>query len=798
MFCQTDRWAEKTYFGQLIGHVDIGFSDSERKEIAGRLALLSCESSLHLSSRNGIPYTWVAPGMVVEVTCHELLTLKADGEHIRKPRITYSADTGWNPLGKHASISMRDAVFIRMRDDKPVNSTDLRWSQVTDIAPIGITGSVSLPVSEIIRREVYAKRSRSGGMAIRKLLVWKTNKDAADSRYPAYAAIFTDYSPSRIEPLQTELKTASTLEKIISVTQEWLDVNTGRGWECMASMGIEMPDIVVKDSTKVNILASPHVLSISFARSSSPTFPIVRKRLDGFTDIGEVIIITDESGKESWFELRITGGIIEHFRRITNIISIIRRWKSMEISLDGEMLDKYAIDDTINRIDEIRRCWMRRKSSGSSGCMKDTSIGCRCLSIIPSDRYLSGAYMNEPQWFTVGSFDGKQVNIDKDGLISQMDRKKNELLECCPCFSKDRIKMAINQLPDMLSSDNAGYHLIFRRDDGTPAWVWPEQAPLPPRLVERGVMPNQSRQQEHGVYIGGGNQSIMQSIPHKSRHMPPTTYADICGQDEAVEAVRDMIELPMRHAHLFEAVGVSPRPGGIILAGPPGTGKTLLARAVAGECGAHLEIISGPELLSPYVGATEQALRDVFERAAKNAPSVILFDEIDSIAPSRATADAHHQQSMVTQLLTLLDGLESRNGISVLATTNRPTSIDAALRRPGRFDRVVWMKLPDANGRAAILRRYLNPLRLDPCIKMDGYAIELASMTAGASGADLEYLCQTAARICVKEMISSDVSTDSITISRYHFEKALISLGYITVIPDRFIPVTSVPAVQAG
>ena len=448
----------------------------------------------------------------------------------------------------------------------------------------------------------------------------------------------------------------------------------------------------------------------------------------------------------------------------------------MEISLNGETLDKYAIDDTINRIDEIRKCWMRRKSSGTSGCMKDTLIGCRCLSIIPSERYLSGAYINEPQWFTVGSFDGKQVNIDKDILISQMDRKKNELLECCPCFSKDRIRMAIHHLPNILSSDNAGYHLIFKRDDGTPAWVWPEQAPLPPRLVERRVMPNQSRQQEHGVYIGGGNQSIMQSIPHNSRHIPPTTYADICGQDEAVEAVRDMIELPMRHAHMFEAVGVSPRPGGIILAGPPGTGKTLLARAVAGECGAHLEIISGPELLSPYVGATEHALRDIFERAAKHAPSVILFDEIDSIAPSRSTADAHHQQSMVAQLLTLLDGLESRNGISVLATTNLPKSIDAALRRPGRFDRVVWMKLPDENGRTAILRRYLNPLRLEPCIDVESIATELASMTDGASGADLEYLCQTAAVLCVKDAVSTGASMDMLTISKHHFDSALASI----------------------
>ena len=223
-------------------------------------------------------------------------------------------------------------------------------------------------------------------------------------------------------------------------------------------------------------------------------------------------------------------------------------------------------------------------------------------------------------------------------------------------------------------------------------------------------------------------------------------------------------------------VGVSPRPSGIILAGPPGTGKTLLARAVAGECGAHLEVVSGPELLSPYVGATEQALREVFERAAKHAPSVILFDEIDSIAPSRATADAYHQQSMVAQLLALLDGLESRAGVFALATTNRPKAIDAALRRPGRFDRVVWMKLPDVDGRTAILRRYLKPLRLDSSIDVESIATELSSMTDGASGADLEYLCQTAARICVKEAIRLGLSPESMTICRSHLEVALLTL----------------------
>ena len=254
--------------------------------------------------------------------------------------------------------------------------------------------------------------------------------------------------------------------------------------------------------------------------------------------------------------------------------------------------------------------------------------------------------------------------------------------------------------------------------------------------------------------------------------LPRATYADVRGQDAAVEAVRDLIELPMKHAALFEAVGATAKPSGVILAGPPGTGKTLLARAAAGECGAHLEIVSGPELLNPYVGATEQALRDVFDRARQKAPSLILLDELDGLAPSRADADAHHQRSVVAQLLALLDGLQSRAGIYVLATTNRPRAIDPALRRPGRFDRVVWMKRPDARGRADILAHYLKPLRLSADLTIATLAADLAAATPGASGADLEHLCQTAARICVKEAVDRGPNTPP-KIAHRHFQKAL-------------------------
>jgi AAA+ superfamily predicted ATPase len=253
-----------------------------------------------------------------------------------------------------------------------------------------------------------------------------------------------------------------------------------------------------------------------------------------------------------------------------------------------------------------------------------------------------------------------------------------------------------------------------------------------------------------------------------------TRYSDVLGQTAAVEAARDLIELPLKHADLFLWIGAKPIGRGIILAGPPGTGKTLLARAVAGECGAHIEIVNGPALLSKWVGETEAAIRDVFERAKKFAPAVILFDEIDSIAPSRSAESAQHQVSTVAQLLVLLDGIEARGQIFVLATTNRPEHVDVALRRPGRFDQVVWMGLPDEHGRADIFEHYLRPLKLDRELSPDRLAAELASATNGMTGADIAYLCQRAAMCCVKDAARATVQDQTdIAIARHHFDAAL-------------------------
>merc|ERR1712066_1108543 len=180
-------------------------------------------------------------------------------------------------------------------------------------------------------------------------------------------------------------------------------------------------------------------------------------------------------------------------------------------------------------------------------------------------------------------------------------------------------------------------------------------------------------------------------------------YDDIGGCRKQLAQIKEMVELPLRHPGLFKAIGVKP-PRGILLFGPPGTGKTLMARAVANETGAFFFLINGPEIMSKMAGESESNLRKAFEEAEKNAPAIVFIDELDSIAPKREKTNGEVERRIVSQLLTLMDGLKQRAHVVVMAATNRPNSIDPALRRFGRFDREVDIGIPDAVGRLEILR----------------------------------------------------------------------------------------------
>ncbi len=218
------------------------------------------------------------------------------------------------------------------------------------------------------------------------------------------------------------------------------------------------------------------------------------------------------------------------------------------------------------------------------------------------------------------------------------------------------------------------------------------------------------------------------------------TYDDIGGMKDVIMKVREMIELPLKHPELFERLGIEP-PKGVLLYGPPGTGKTLLAKAVANEAEAAFFTINGPEIMSKWYGQSEENLRKIFEDAKKNAPSIIFIDEIDAIAPKRDEVSGETERRVVAQLLTLMDGLEERGRVIVIGATNRPNAIDPALRRPGRFDREIEVKVPDRNGRKEILQIHTRNMPLADDVDLD----KLADLTHGFVGADLAALAREAA-----------------------------------------------------
>jgi len=242
------------------------------------------------------------------------------------------------------------------------------------------------------------------------------------------------------------------------------------------------------------------------------------------------------------------------------------------------------------------------------------------------------------------------------------------------------------------------------------------------------------------VVAGNTKVEVLAQAREVETGVPMVTYEDVGGLYEEVQKVREMVELPLRHPELFERLGIEP-PKGVLLHGPPGCGKTLLAKAVANEAEANFYSINGPEVMSKFYGESEERLRQVFKLAQENAPSIIFIDEVDAIAPKREEVSGEVEKRVVSQLLTLMDGLESRGQVVVIAATNRPNAVDPALRRPGRFDREIEIGIPDRRGRLEILQIHTRNMPLDGSVNLE----RIAEITYGYTGADLSALCKEAA-----------------------------------------------------
>ena len=262
---------------------------------------------------------------------------------------------------------------------------------------------------------------------------------------------------------------------------------------------------------------------------------------------------------------------------------------------------------------------------------------------------------------------------------------------------------------------------------------------------------------EKGIALRGGTAQV--------------AYEDIGGLKDEIQKVREMIELPLRHPEIFEKLGIE-APKGILLHGPPGTGKTLLAKAVASESNSHFISISGPEIMSKFYGESEARLREIFKEAREKAPSIIFIDEIDSIAPKREEVTGEVERRVVSQLLSVMDGLEARGKVIVIAATNRPNALDTALRRPGRFDREIEIKVPDKRGRLEILQIHTHNMPLDTDVNQD----RVAAVTHGFVGADLEYLCKEAAMKCLRRLLP-ELNLEDEKIPPETLEKLVITMN---------------------
>ncbi len=292
----------------------------------------------------------------------------------------------------------------------------------------------------------------------------------------------------------------------------------------------------------------------------------------------------------------------------------------------------------------------------------------------------------------------------------------------------------------------------------------------------------QSTQPKGPVLINDETEVLLlnEVVDPNTTNVCQVSYDDIGGIKKQLGKIREMIELPLRHPEFFEHLGVEP-PKGVLLYGPPGTGKTLIAKAVATESGAHIITLKGPEIMSRYVGGAEEKLRAMFKEADENAPAIIFIDEIDAIAPIREEVSGDVEKRVVAQLLSLMDGMEARGQVIVIAATNRPNSIDTALRRPGRFDREIEIGVPDRDGRKEIIEILSRSIPLDDDFNID----LLVSKTHGFVGADLSALVKEAAMQALRrnlvdyELSSAEVpqeDLDQIKINMTDFDNALLEV----------------------
>ncbi|MCL2497224.1 MAG: AAA family ATPase [Symbiobacteriaceae bacterium] len=478
-------------------------------------------------------------------------------------------------------------------------------------------------------------------------------------------------------------------------------------------------------------------ITVTFPKSSSFTFNEVLQEASAERSF---VTMTLPSGEERY---RVTYSL-EGLDRYRNLWAKIRNWSQVDHQLDGTSVSYDGCQEMLDcacqgaALGTHNWCWGEGQQGGTLG------------SIAPlfSCRFIPISEANHLGWFQYGTLNRERVFVvDKIKLRQRISYYLDRACaQYCPLLDEGNIDAIVSRLPSRIDP---------RQDD---AWVY-KQGWIRGRYQTVGV----EKRHIEGRVVGSsrpeaGERSLGTASPEDTpkdeatvrlingRMIPKVTYQEVGGLDEVIAKLREAVELPLRLPFLFEHLGVTPHRG-VLLYGPPGTGKTLLAKALANECEAHFILVNGPELLSKWHGETEANLRRIFDEARSKAPSVILFDEIDAMSPNRDAVTHNFEAVQVSQLLSLMDGLVERGNVVVVGTTNRPASVDPALKRPGRLELQLEIGLPDTEGRQAILAIHSAKMPLAEDVSLG----ELARQTSDYTGAMLEALCREAGMLCLRE-----------------------------------------------
>jgi transitional endoplasmic reticulum ATPase len=465
----------------------------------------------------------------------------------------------------------------------------------------------------------------------------------------------------------------------------------------------------------------------------------------------------------------------EDWRPVDDLGTLLRGEREAEYAADGVALGGEELFGGLG-------CFLRKQRRGTSARDWCTPKKLQGKQIFPCKqiRIYDNHHATSNSWYAFGGMGEDGVfGVDKEGLT---ERVLSDLGPCarCPILDLDGMAEILARLPEKIDPNRDE---AWRYRGSGPLSTWtvtknnepaPEEVPTPD--LKEGLLERLAK----SVRQGGAGVVAASGAAPGSRNVPETRYEDVGGMFETVALVREAVELPITHPEIFQRLGIRPHKG-ILFYGPPGTGKTLLARAVAHESGAHFIAVAGPEILNKYWGQSEARLRGIFAEAKAKAPAVILFDEIDSFASSRDAMSESFEATLVSQLLSLMDGMNDLGRVCVIATTNRPSALDPALRRPGRFDHEIEVGLPDAGARLHILRIHTKGMPTSPDLDLK----QVSAATRDYSGADLEALCREAALVCMRRSVDlrdlekrvSPHKLGSLSITTYDFRTAMKRVG---------------------